>query len=297
MSSTSSTARRPTAYRRSNTSINLDSASAAAFGGGGGGVGNSGLGTNYYASGLIDRYAGAAPSRDTVAVLNGGVSAQQTKDFLLGRNAGMYNPPPLPMPEDNLKRWSSHAQPVAPPPVTSHHAPAAVDTAYLDERARLSSFYPRQPKYSYLVNRTNPEYFGRRDDYLSYLTPSTYELPSAKPDNTYYSDIYQPPSPANAGADYGGGSGNSYADDAVLQRSIEATKKYNQIKKSKSYSNFDIMRRDQNQVSSFLNESLFILLATGRAVDFLLGGFFHETILKAFFEKRNSFINNLRSSS
>ncbi len=35
---------------------------------------------------------------------------------------------------------------------------------------KISSLYPRTPKYSYLVNRSKPEYFGRRDDYLSYLS-------------------------------------------------------------------------------------------------------------------------------
>ena len=284
--------RRPTVgYRRSNTSINLSDAS---------GLASSGL----YSAGIIDKKYGAPPSRDTMAVLNGGGSGvgggSGLKDFLMGRSGAAaptggyvsstgHYPPPIPAPDGNLtSRYgggggaaglplsAAGAGAVVSPAYSAAAAvAAAAEPAYSDEYARLASYYPRQPKYSYLVSRTKPEYFGRRDDYLSYLTPSTntgYELPSvsSRPSatDTYLHDIlgYQPsssvaaaaaPAPAPpmvssaydpilGSAQYGQApqtGANAYADDAV-------NRKLNQVTKSKSYSNFDAMRRDQNQVST-----------------------------------------------
>lgn len=89
---------------------------------------------------------------------------------------------------------------------------------------KISSFYPRQPKYSYLVSRTRPEYFGRRDDYLSYLSP-----PQAQP-ATVLGSTYQ-------GLDQApGGHHVPQVPDHRLGGGG-----YN-VAKSKSYSNFDMMR-------------------------------------------------------
>lgn len=47
------------------------------------------------------------------------------------------------------------------------------------ESLKISPYCPRQPKYSYLVSKNKPEYFGRQEDYNDYLMPA--EAPTFEP--------------------------------------------------------------------------------------------------------------------
>jgi len=124
---------------------------------------------------------------------------------------------------DSSARWSYHPPAAPPPPLPAHSGSLNSSSA---AESRLSALYPRQPKYSYLVSKSKPEYFGRRDDYLSYLTgPVTASSALDAPPGQQALD----PMSVSAVADYG------------VQSDPLASRRYN-VSKSKSYSNFDMMR-------------------------------------------------------
>ncbi len=101
-----------------------------------------------------------------------------------------------------------------------HHIPPPLP-APLDER-KIAAFYPRTPKYSYLMSKTKPEYYGRREDYLSYLRPDPTMTPTASTSQQL----------------------SEATQNAIDMMQFRATSKPN-VMKSKSYSNFDLLKRDQ----------------------------------------------------
>jgi len=252
-------------YRRANTSINLSGA-----------VADSEIFRS--CSNILDKF-GSKPSRDNLAVVNGtariGRSPNTTssfKDFLLGRPKEPAYPPDLPLAVDRTtesRQPHSSRQPkysyLVSKPASSSTFNNYRDNSYNTEQRKAVQSYPTsssqypapppprsipEPSYTSASTYSRPEYgstsyLDAKSDYEPYV-PVSY---GSKADLHQYSPMESPAAPPtyedrintvlrkypkySSGPDYGGsGATNSLAGPSS-----------NTVQKSRSYSNFDSLKR------------------------------------------------------
>jgi hypothetical protein len=253
-------------YRRANTSINLSGA-----------VADSDIFRS--CSNILDKF-GSKPSRDNLAVVNGtariGRSPNTTssfKDFLLGRPKEPAYPPDLPLAVDRTtesRQAISSRQPkysyLVSKPATSSTFPNYRDNSYNTEQRKAVQSYPTsssqyaappprtipEPSYASATANTysRPEYgstsyLDTKSDYEPYVPVSygskadlhQYSPMESTTTGPTYEDrintVLRKYPKYSSGPDYGGsGATNSLAGPPP-----------NTVQKSRSYSNFDSLKR------------------------------------------------------
>ena len=253
-------------YRRANTSINLSGA-----------VADSDIFRS--CSNILDKF-GSKPSRDNLAVVNGTArigrspnTASSFKDFLLGRPKEPAYPPDLPLALDRTtesrqaltSRQPKYSYLVSKPaPATSFNNYR--DSSYNTEQRKAVQSYPTssstsqyappqprsipEPSYSSTTTYSRPEYgstsyLDSKSDYEPYVPVSF----GSKADVNQYSPMESPAKAPiyedrintvlrkypkySSGPDYGG----SGATNAIPGPPGNA------VQKSRSYSNFDSLKR------------------------------------------------------
>jgi len=250
-------------YRRANTSINLSGA-----------VADSDIFRS--CSNILDKF-GSKPSRDNLAVVNGtariGRSPNTTssfKDFLLGRPKEPAYPPDLPMAVDRTtesRQAISSRQPkysyLVSKPAPSSTFPNYRDNSYNTEQRKAVQSYPTsssqyapppqrtipEPSYTSASTYSRPEYgstsyLDTKSDYEPYVPVSygskadlhQYSPMESTTTGPTYEDrintVLRKYPKYSSGPDYGGsGAPNSLGPPP------------NAVQKSRSYSNFDSLKR------------------------------------------------------
>ena len=225
--------RQQQAYRRANTSLTLMP---------GAGLDNE---PEPYISctDILDKFNGSGKDSNPYTMANGSPlrkSSTGIKDFLLGRSSA------------TRKETSSHKDNNDIVPQWS------VQESVIDE-LRISTI-PRQPKYSYLIGKsTQKDDFWRKSNAVSIVNNNAYGVTS-RPTST--SDYYQLPQHNSSSSkrltDYQNHSNNNSAQSAAYEDRISTALRKapsgsggpssvsSAVQKSKSYSNFDFVRRDLN---------------------------------------------------
>lgn len=250
--------RRQQAYRRANTSLTLTPGSA--------GLSDSNADPYISCTSILDRFAGGSES----STLNGNgsrkMSAGAIKDFLLGRR-DPPPPPPPPQAEDYEDNYHN-----------SSHSNNPYESSIIED-LKISSVPRLQPKYSYLIGRsvgghknTNGETdFWRKSNAVSIVNNNLYQQPNSSTASTTSASrrgSQQYPSSHDLASNdyerpnylsYTSASHKSYLNDiapsaassaayedrisTALRKNPTAASTYN-VKKSKSYGNFDTVNRD-----------------------------------------------------
>ena len=243
--------RQQQAYRRANTNLGLMSNPEA-------------VEPDPYisCSNILDKFNGGHGAKDTYAMANGsparktsgGHGAGAIKDFLLGRSSAQRKESTSKDP-DLIPQWS-------------------VQESVIDE-LRISTI-PRQPKYSYLIGKSaQKDDFWRKSNAVSIVNNNVYSRPSdASNSTTANSNYYLPQHNSSSSKrlnDYGvaaaptsvaTSSNNHNAQSAAYEDRISTALRKapsgssggssyhsatsSAVQKSKSYSNFDFVRRDLN---------------------------------------------------
>ena len=212
---------------------------------------------------LLDKFNGSASNKDTYAMTNGSPARKTSggviKDFLLGRSSAGQRKESNSRDPDLIPQWS-------------------VQESVIDE-LRISTI-PRQPKYSYLIGKsgTGPGQsktsagdtdFWRKSNAVSIVNNNVYSRPSDPYNNngnTSNSSYYLPQHNSSSSKrlnDYSSGKSpsNHNAQSAAYEDRISTALRKapsgssagsyhsatsSAVQKSKSYSNFDFVRRDLN---------------------------------------------------
>ena len=244
--------RQQQAYRRANTNLGLMSNPEA-------------VEPDPYisCSNILDKFNGGHGAKDTYAMANGsparktsgGHGAGAIKDFLLGRSSAQRKESTSKDP-DLIPQWS-------------------VQESVIDE-LRISTI-PRQPKYSYLIGKSaQKDDFWRKSNAVSIVNNNVYSRPSdaTNSSTTANSNYYLPQHNSSSSKrlnDYGvaaaptsvaTSSNNHNAQSAAYEDRISTALRKapsgssggssyhsatsSAVQKSKSYSNFDFVRRDLN---------------------------------------------------
>ena len=213
---------------------------------------------------LLDKFNGSAQniSKDTYAMANGSPARKTSggshggagaiKDFLLGRSSAQRKESTSKDP-DLIPQWS-------------------VQESVIDE-LRISTI-PRQPKYSYLIGKSAQNDWRKSNLAVSSNNNVSYSSRPSDSNNTSNSSYYLPQHNSSSSKrlnDYSSGNtknSNHNAQSAAYEDRISTALRKapsgssgassyhsatsSAVQKSKSYSNFDFVRRDLNfQVGSF----------------------------------------------
>lgn len=244
--------RRQQAYRRANTSLTLMS------------TGDEPNADPYIScTSILDKFSGngigSAASKDNYSMANGSPRKNSAggalKDFLLGRKDGMTNSTTTTTSRDDYSpQWS-------------------VQESVIDD-LKISTI-PRQPKYSYLIGKpSQKDDFWKKSNAVSIVNNNIYQPASAASNN--YSSRPDPPAYHHSSSSYNIPSyqnSNSHSVSSKrlsdLQPSAASSAAYedristalrkapthslggsssasSSVQKSKSYSNFDFVRRELN---------------------------------------------------
>ena len=239
--------RQQQAYRRANTSLTLISNPGGPGGGPGPGQAPMDSDPDPYISctNILDKFNGTKDSTNSSAAYgyaNGSSPARKSsaggiKDFLLGRSSSNRKDSSVKDPNDLAPNWS-------------------VQESVIDE-LRISTI-PRQPKYSYLIGKSaQKDDFWRKSNAVSIVNNNIYSTNNSgvmDSNNSYYHLPQHNSSSSKRLNDYthnhSAAQSAAYEDriSTALRKAPSSSNIYSNgaVQKSKSYSNFDFVRRDLN---------------------------------------------------
>lgn len=184
-------------------------------------------------SSILDKFSNGNKDTSNAYMANGSSPIRKSsvgiKDFLLGRSS-VKDSASKDQPPSDLGQWNHDS--------------------VIDE-LRISTI-PRQPKYSYLIGKqSQKDDFWRKSNAVSIVNNNVYSRPVASGTSDYYLPQHNSSSSKRLN-DYQNHN-NSASSAAYEDRISTALRKANSnsstssaVQKSKSYSNFDFVRRDLN---------------------------------------------------